>query len=57
MNKAQNDFVKTINWIEDNLKAELKEGTIEDAMQRLIETQSELRKALSDLNHKETFGY
>jgi len=56
MNKAHNDFVKTINWIEDNLKAELKEGTIEDAMQRLIETQSELRKALSDLNHKETFS-
>jgi hypothetical protein len=57
MNKAHNDFVKTINWIEDNLKAELKEGTIENAMQRLIETQSELRKALRDLNHKETFGY
>jgi hypothetical protein len=50
MTKGEIDFIKTINWIEQNLKAELRKGGIEDTWQRLLETQLELRKDLKDLN-------
>jgi len=49
MTKGEIDFIKTINWIEQNLKDELRKGGIEDTWQRLLETQLELRKALKDL--------
>lgn len=49
MTKGEIDFVKTVNWIEENLRTELRRGEIEDTWQRLLETQVELRKALKDL--------
>lgn len=49
MTKGEVDFVKTVNWIEENLRTELRRGGIEDTRQRLLETQLELRKALKDL--------
>lgn len=50
MTKGEIDFVKTVNWIQHNLKIDLDEGEIENIWQRLIETQKELAKALKDLN-------
>jgi len=49
MTKGEIEFIKTVNWIEENLRTELRRGSIEDTWQRLLETQLELRKALKDL--------
>jgi hypothetical protein len=49
MTKGEIDFIKTVNWIEENLRTELRRGEIEDTKKRLLELQLELRKALKDL--------
>jgi hypothetical protein len=50
MTKGEIDFVKTVNWIQHNLKIDLAEGEVEDYKKRLHETVGELAKALKDLN-------